>query len=60
MRLWKKKKMNRPVRLDRWVDAPGDNWPAFDLDFLQTAKRESLLFARLFGNKPRWKNLRKK
>ena len=60
MKLWKNKKKNRPVRLDRRPDAPGDNWPVFDLDLIEAAKKESLLVARLFRKNSRWENLKRK
>ncbi len=59
MKLWKNKKKDRPVRLDRRLEAPGDNWPVFDLDLLEAARRDSLLVARLFRKKPRWENLKR-
>ena len=59
MKLWKNNKKDRPVRLDRRLEAPGDNWPVFDLDLLEAARRDSLLVARLFRKKPRWENLKR-
>lgn len=60
MTLWKNKKKARPVRLDRRPEAPGDNWPVFDFDLIEAAKRESLLVARLFRKLPRGEGLKRR
>jgi hypothetical protein len=50
-------KKNKTLRLDRRLDAPGDNWPALDLRLLAAARKESLLVAQLRIRKPRWRLL---
>jgi hypothetical protein len=50
----KLKGRRRKVRLDRTLEAPGDSWPALDLELLQTARRHSLLVARLLHRKAKW------
>jgi len=43
-----RKVLRAPVRLDRSIEASWDAGPAFDLDVVHRALRESLLVARLF------------
>lgn len=60
MTLWKNKKRDRAVRLDRRPEAPGNNWPVFDLDLVEAATKESMFVARLFKKVRRWENLKRR
>ena len=53
----KNRTIRRAIRLDRAVEAPGDNWPVLDLALLTAARRDSLLVAQLRVRKPRWRLL---
>ena len=47
------------MRLDRRVDAPGDNWPVLDLESIERGLKVSLLLAKLSRKRPTWEDLKR-